>query len=193
MIPSKQFMTYFVSLACLLCLFCSKKPIDEIMNAENAMSNARQVGAEKWALSTFQSAQKTLKVAMTFVDDKKYKNAVPLLVTATDLANSAIGETKVNKDKENERSAALGAAKKAIQEENTEVVIEPEIEIKQTVNTNNGSKTHIVRKGESLWTIAGYYKTYNNPWKWYKIFNANKNKIHDPNVIFPGQILTIPS
>jgi nucleoid-associated protein YgaU len=49
---------------------------------------------------------------------------------------------------------------------------------------------HTVKKGESLWRIAG--KVYGNPLKWPLIYRANKDKIKHPNKIYPGQVLTIP-
>ena len=49
---------------------------------------------------------------------------------------------------------------------------------------------YVVKKGDSLWKIAG--KVYHNPLKWVKIYNANKAKIKHPNKIFAGQVLVIP-
>ncbi|MCD6575047.1 LysM peptidoglycan-binding domain-containing protein [Candidatus Aerophobetes bacterium] len=49
-----------------------------------------------------------------------------------------------------------------------------------------------VKKGDSLWRIAGYPDIYNNPNKWKKIFEANKDRLSSPNLIYPGQKLIIP-
>ncbi len=49
---------------------------------------------------------------------------------------------------------------------------------------------HVVKKGESLSLIAKDY--FGDPMKYKEIFEANKDKIKDPNVIFPDQELTIP-
>jgi len=49
---------------------------------------------------------------------------------------------------------------------------------------------YVVKKGDSLWKIAG--KVYHNPLKWPKIYKANKDKLKNPNRIHPGQVLTIP-
>ncbi|MGA2222244.1 MAG: LysM peptidoglycan-binding domain-containing protein [Verrucomicrobiia bacterium] len=49
---------------------------------------------------------------------------------------------------------------------------------------------YIVKKGDSLWRIAG--KVYHNPLKWPRIYRANKDRIKNPNRIYPNQVLTIP-
>lgn len=54
-------------------------------------------------------------------------------------------------------------------------------------------KLYEVKKGESLWRISGHKDVYNDPSKWKKIYEANKNKIANPNVVYPGQRLVIPS
>ncbi len=53
-------------------------------------------------------------------------------------------------------------------------------------------KLYEVKKGESLWRISGHKNVYNDPSKWKKIYEANKNKIANPNVVYPGQRLVIP-
>lgn len=52
--------------------------------------------------------------------------------------------------------------------------------------------SHVVKKGECLWYIAGYDDIYGNPLKWPLIYKANKNKIKDPDLIYPGQEFEIP-
>ena len=44
--------------------------------------------------------------------------------------------------------------------------------------------------GDCLWSIAK--KVYGDPALWKKIYNANKEQISDPRVIFPKQVLVIP-
>lgn len=51
-------------------------------------------------------------------------------------------------------------------------------------------KTHTVVKGDTLWAIAKKY--YGNGSQYPKIHNANKDKVKNPNLIYPGQVLTIP-
>lgn len=46
--------------------------------------------------------------------------------------------------------------------------------------------------GDCLWKIAGFSWIYDNPLEWPKIYEANKDKIKDPDLIYPGQVLDIP-
>lgn len=45
---------------------------------------------------------------------------------------------------------------------------------------------------DCLWNIAGKESTYGDPLMWPKIWLANNEQIRNPDLIFPGQVLTIP-
>jgi len=49
-----------------------------------------------------------------------------------------------------------------------------------------------VNQDEWLGKIAGYWEIYNDYRKWPLIFEANKDKIKDPDLIFPSEELVIP-
>jgi len=51
--------------------------------------------------------------------------------------------------------------------------------------------TYTVKKDDTLQKIAK--KTYGSYGKWYKIYEANKDKIKNPNFVKPGTVLTIPA
>ncbi|NIA23129.1 MAG: LysM peptidoglycan-binding domain-containing protein [Proteobacteria bacterium] len=51
-------------------------------------------------------------------------------------------------------------------------------------------KTHTVKKGDTLWDIAGYYL--NNPFLWPEVYELNKDKIENPHWIYPGQVFELP-
>lgn len=51
-------------------------------------------------------------------------------------------------------------------------------------------QTYTVRKGDSLWSIA--QAKYQRGASWVKIFDANRDKVKSPHVIYVGQILAIP-
>lgn len=65
---------------------------------------------------------------------------------------------------------------------------------RQTVSSPapaNQNKTYTVVRGDCLWNIAK--KFYGNGSQYTKIYNANRDKIKRPNLIYPGQVLTIPA
>ncbi len=52
------------------------------------------------------------------------------------------------------------------------------------------TRTYTVVRGDCLWNIAKKY--YGNGSQYTKIYNANRDKIKNPNLIYPGQVLVIP-
>jgi nucleoid-associated protein YgaU len=50
--------------------------------------------------------------------------------------------------------------------------------------------THVVRRGD---TLAGLADRYHVEGGWHALWTANKNTVHDPNRIYTGQVLRIPS
>lgn len=57
-------------------------------------------------------------------------------------------------------------------------------------NANSGKRYHLVKKGECLWVIAKKY--YGNGALYTKIYNANRNIIKNPNLIYTNQKFLIP-
>ena len=64
------------------------------------------------------------------------------------------------------------------------------VEKERDASTAPTAKTYTVKAGDSLWAIAAKY--YGNGADYNKIFNANTDKISNPNLIYVGQVLTIP-
>lgn len=60
----------------------------------------------------------------------------------------------------------------------------------RTAATAPSVKTYTVKRGDTLWGIAKRY--YGNGAKYPQIFNANRDRIKNPNLIYPGQVFTIP-
>ncbi len=49
------------------------------------------------------------------------------------------------------------------------------------------------RDRDCLWNIAKKVEIYDNPWRWPKIWQGNRDQIKDPDLIYPGQKLKIPT
>jgi LysM repeat protein len=54
----------------------------------------------------------------------------------------------------------------------------------------SGPRTYTVVKGDNLWNISKRF--YGNGAFWPRIYNANRNLIGNPNLIYPGQVFVIP-
>ena len=52
--------------------------------------------------------------------------------------------------------------------------------------------TWTVKDGESLSLISSFPEDYNDVEKWWKIFEANQDKVDDPFYVFPDTVLVIP-
>ena len=159
---------------------CTKKPVELIQKAEEAISQAKQADAEKWAPNSFKTAQETFTTAMSFVNEKKYKSAIQEL-------NSSLQYAEIS------RKEAIEAKRLAESKKDTDTYNEHVNTINnENIKNNVQYTTHTVRRGECLWIIARYTKTYGDAWKWRKIYDANKGKIRNPDLIYPGQTFEIP-
>ncbi len=49
-----------------------------------------------------------------------------------------------------------------------------------------------VAKGDCLWWIAEFKQIYNDPFMWPLIYKANRDNIKNPDLIYPGQVFSIP-
>ena len=75
-------------------------------------------------------------------------------------------------------------------------VPQPEKPAKATASSSRDSssapkkKTYTVKRGDCLWNIAKQYLGNGSRYK--EIYNLNRDKIKNPNLIYPGQVLTLP-
>ena len=58
------------------------------------------------------------------------------------------------------------------------------------IQATNTARTYTVKRGDCLWKIAKQF--YGSGAQYTKIYNANRDKIKNPNLIYPNQVLTIP-
>jgi hypothetical protein len=50
--------------------------------------------------------------------------------------------------------------------------------------------THEVRRGDTLWDLAGRYLQ--DSFRWPELFQANRSVVEDPHWIYPGEVLALP-
>jgi len=66
----------------------------------------------------------------------------------------------------------------------------PSVSGPETSTPSMAGRTYVVVSGDSLSRIAK--REYGDAQKWPKIYEANRNIIKDPDLIYPGQELRIP-
>jgi LysM repeat protein len=57
-------------------------------------------------------------------------------------------------------------------------------------HTDPAARTYTVRSGDTLYGIAQRFYGHGRYWHW--LYQANKSKIRNPDLIFAGQVLTVP-
>ena len=72
--------------------------------------------------------------------------------------------------------------------------LEDQIQEQETnfyLSQHNKNEQYLVKEGDSLWKIAAKNRIYGNPKRWITIYNANMDKIKEPNLIYAGQLFEI--
>jgi hypothetical protein len=87
------------TIVCAVVLFaaCSEPPRKEIDQAQQAIDNARQAGAEQYAPEAFAAATSALQQAREAVDQRDYRLALSRAVDASDRAQEAARAAAENK------------------------------------------------------------------------------------------------
>ena len=81
-------------------------------------------------------------------------------------------------------------ATKTVQVQTTATATTVKTETPRETSSAPSVKTYTVKSGDCLWNIAKKY--YGNGARYSDIYSANKDKISNPNLIYPGKVLTIP-
>jgi len=175
----KRFLGLFLLSLLLVALTgCPKRPlippVDQAMlDAENAIASASK------AISAAQEVGADTAIAESLLDEARRAFADGDYATATSKAR----EAELSANKAREEALAKAREKEEIAVEEKEVV-------------EKAPKIYVVgtweRDRDCLWNIAKKRSIYEDPWKWKRIYKANRDKIKDPDLIYPGQRLVIP-
>jgi len=79
-----------------------------------------------------------------------------------------------------------------IYEANNDIISNPNIVHVGWVLFIPGVNEWKVKSGNWLWKIANSVAVYGDGSKWPRIYEANKDKIRDPDLIYPNQVFVIP-
>ena len=181
----KRFLGLFLlSLFLAVLTGCPKRPlvppVDQArLDAEAAIASASKAIEAAWEVGADTTeAEALLEEAERAFDDGDYATAISKAQEAELSANTA-------------REEALARAREEAELE----VVEEEIAVEEE-EVEEAPRIYVVgtweRDRDCLWNIAKKRRFYGDPWKWKRIYKANRDKIVDPDLIYPGQRLTIP-
>ncbi|MCM8776884.1 MAG: LysM peptidoglycan-binding domain-containing protein [Candidatus Omnitrophica bacterium] len=161
-------------------LDASNKAIEASNKAIEASNEAKKY-AEEQSQKAIDASNTASKTAIEYAD-KAAERAIQAANEAVKAANLASEKAIAVANQTMAEVNRLRATIKMQEEVEPILKEEPQVVIEQ--------KTHIVKNGETLSTIASKY--YKDSSRWKDIYNANRNILKNPDVITPGLKLVIP-
>lgn len=136
--------------------------------AEESLNKAKEDGYNETKMTNYNQASTTLIFAKQSLDNEDFANSLFNSKLVIEMVNAMYNGTDYNEE---------------ITIVETSGVLFPKYYKVQYRKVNT----------DSLWRIASYDFIYGDGNLWRKIYEANKDKIKNPNIIIGGQILLIPS
>jgi LysM repeat protein len=91
---------------------------------------------------------------------------------------------------EDDTSTSDSQTTEAATDDTAQTAVVVTVETERETSTAPSTASYTVKSGDTLWGIAKTY--YGDGSQYTKIYEANKDKISNPYLIYPGQELTIP-
>lgn len=88
---------------------------------------------------------------------------------------------------ETEPTVEVTEEEAAVNQEEVAVLVEPEEDAVPEIRTGSAV---IIRRGDNLWQVAR--RNYGSGIRYTTIFDANRDQIRDPDLIYPGQVFKVP-
>lgn len=154
--------------------------------AGTALAGAAEAEAPALVGSAYGEAEaKVTEARQLFMDPCKYAEATATARDAARLADNAAQAAVAERKRLDEEERLRAEAERLRQEEEARRLEEERLK-------NMLPPTYTVMKGDSLWSISGMEKIYKDSIYWPIIHDANGGLIADPDLIYPGQELTVP-
>lgn len=160
----------------------------EYANAQVMVEKAKAAEGAEVAKDELAAAEESLANSKKMMDESKYKESIDYSKESVRLSSivmvtkkpAEVKDTDKEKDIEGKDVSGSGGKDDAdkVTKENEDVDYFLYTVVRRKVNT------------DCLWRIAGRF--YKKPRKWPVIYKANKNRIKNPDLIYPGWVLKIP-
>ncbi|MEJ2059793.1 MAG: LysM peptidoglycan-binding domain-containing protein [Gammaproteobacteria bacterium] len=174
----------------------SQAAAEQAINAAKAsLAEAKKLGFE-WTTGV-----NLLKDAQKAYDAGDYAKAEELANKAKKMGDGGVNQYYLNQAKfkidEYKKMNNLSAEQQDLLKQAEEAYANSEgkkaYDLVMKIGAMSAAKmmSYTVMHGDNLWNIAKMPSTYGNPYEWPLIYKANAGKIHDPDLIYPGQVFAI--
>ena len=165
----------------------TKQKADLTMEAEQLEQDIEKVKKDKEALQKYEECIDELyaMVGATRADVENFRNAV----------NNLNGKIQRQESPKADRQKELNELKKNKISALSEFFDRVHNQMQRALDAWEGATkeiTYTVVRGDHLWKISGMRQHFGNPFAWPKLYQANKDKIKNPDLIYPKQVFTIP-
>lgn len=165
----------------------SKQKADLTMEAEQLEQDIEKIKNDKEALQKYEECMDELyaMVGATKADVENFRNAV----------NNLNGKIQRRESPKADRQKELDELKKNKISALPEFFDRVHNQMQRALDAWEEAPkeiTYTVVRGDHLWKISGMKQHFGNPFAWPKLYQANKDKIKNPDLIYPKQVFTIP-
>lgn len=160
---------------------------DNITSAEMMLEEAGKAPGATIAVEEYNAAKEALANARKLYDDGRYVEALNQLQEVRRLSFVVVN-TKQPEPVIEEKPVVTEPVTPVIEEK--PVVVETKPVVEEEKDYTIYKVKYNPEKRDCLWRIAG--KFYNNPRQWKEIYQANKDRIKNPNLLQPGWELKVP-
>jgi len=142
-----------------------------IADAKATNAQAKNMGAE------WRDTAKIIDSAEAALAESDYAKAIELANKAQRQAENAIKQYREQEERLKASGAITGAAEDDAASNQGEALV--------------GDDSYEVLRGDNLWNISAQDSIYADPYQWPMIYKANRDKIKDADLIYPGQVFDI--
>jgi len=158
---------------------CASTPdgVADGMTAEQAIADAKSANAQAKKMGAeWRDTGKMIKKAEKALADGDDAKAIEIANKAQRQAENAMKQAREQEARLKDSGAIGGTVDEPAPHQGAAM---------------SGDDSYEVVGGDNLWDISAKDSIYSNPYQWPLIYKANRNKIKDADLIYPGQVFDI--